>query len=58
MVVQINGRVRDKINVPTDITQNEAERIALGSGMVKKWTESKQVKKTIFVKNRLINIII
>jgi len=58
LVVQINGRVRDKINVPTDITQNEAERIALGSGMVKKWTESKQVKKTIFVKNRLINIII
>ncbi len=58
LVVQINGKVRDKINVAMEISQKEAEKISLASGKIKKWVEEKKIRKVIFVKNRLINFIV
>jgi leucyl-tRNA synthetase len=58
LVIQINGRVRDKIQAAVDILENEAQKLALSSEQVKKWTENKEIKKVVFIKNRLINFII
>jgi len=58
LVVQINGRVRDAISAPIDISEEDAKKLALNSEKVQKWFEGKLIKKVIFVKNRLINLII
>ena len=58
LVVQINGRVRDAISAPIDISEEDAKKLALNSEKVQKWFEGKPIKKVIFVKNRLINLII
>jgi leucyl-tRNA synthetase len=58
LVVQVNGKVRDTIKVKTDISEEEAKKVALESEKVKKWIEGKEIKKVIFVKGKLINIVI
>lgn len=58
MIVQINGKLRDKMKVSADISEEEATRKALESEKVKNIILGKDVKKVIFVKGRLINIVI
>ncbi len=58
LVIQINGKVRDMIEVSSDISENEAKKIALASEKIKKWLKGKEVIKIIFVKGKLINIVI
>jgi len=58
LVIQINGKVRDKVLVETNISQKQAEKIALAREKIIKLTTGQKIKKIIFVKNRLINIVI
>ncbi|MFA6454590.1 MAG: class I tRNA ligase family protein [Patescibacteria group bacterium] len=58
LVIQINGKVRDMIEVSADISENEAKKIALASEKIIKWLEGKEVVKIIFIKGKLINIVI
>ncbi len=58
LVIQINGKVRDKIQVEADISENEAKKFALSQEKVLKYTKGKVVRKTVFIKGRLINIVI
>jgi len=58
MVIQINGKVRDRIEVKSDISKEEAEKLALNSEKIKVWLEGKKPKVIIFVKGKLINIVI
>ncbi|MFH1427652.1 MAG: leucine--tRNA ligase [Patescibacteria group bacterium] len=58
LVVQVNGKVRDNIEAPAGISETEAKKEALASEKVQKWTENKKVVKIIFIKGRLINIVI
>jgi len=58
LVIQINGKVRDKVEVETDISQKDAEKVALEREKVKKWIGDKKPKVVIFIKGRLINIVI
>ncbi len=58
LVLQINGKVRDKVEVSADISEDEAKKIAMDSQAIKKWTEGKGVIKIIFVKGKLVNIVI
>ncbi|MFA6255462.1 MAG: leucine--tRNA ligase [Patescibacteria group bacterium] len=58
LVIQINGKIRDKIKVPADITEQLAERTALESEKVTKYLADKTVKNVIFVPGRLINFVI
>lgn len=58
LIAQINGKVRDKIEVNADITQKEAEKTVLKSEKIKQWLKNKKVKKTIFVPGRLINFVV
>jgi len=58
LVIQINGKVRDKIEVATDIFEEEAKKIALASEKIKTILSGQEPKKVIFVRGRLINIVI
>ncbi len=58
LVVQINGKLRDQIKVMADISETDAKKLALESEKVKKWIEGKEIKKVIFVKGRLVNIVV
>jgi len=58
LVVQVNGRVRAKVDVPAGISDEEAERVALAEENVQRWLDGKTPKKVIVVPNRLVNIVI
>lgn len=56
--VSINGRVRTSINLPLDMEAPEAQEQVLANALVQKWLEDKPVKKFIFVKGKMINVVI
>ena len=57
LVVQVNGRLRDRIEVPADISEDDAKTSALESDRVAEHTEGKQVRRVIYVPGRLVNIV-
>ncbi|MBD3311291.1 MAG: leucine--tRNA ligase [Candidatus Magasanikbacteria bacterium] len=58
LVVQINGKVRANLEVSADISESEAKDKALEEDNVKKWLEGKQPKKVIYVKGKLVSIVV
>jgi len=58
LIIQINGKVRDEVEINADISKKEAEKLALKRKKVQDWTENKEIKKTIFVPRKLINFVI
>jgi len=58
LVIQINGKVRDKINVENDISDDEIKEKTLIRPNVKKWIDKKTIRKIIIVKGRIINIVV
>lgn len=58
LVIQINGKLRDRIKVATDISEKEAKKISLESKKVKNFIAGKEIQKIIFVKGKLINIVV
>ena len=58
LIIQVNGRVRDKIEVEADISEEKAKELAFSQKKVKNWIEGKEIRKVIFVPGKLINIVI
>lgn len=58
LIVQVNGKLRDRIVVPVDISQEEAEKTALASPGAAPYLEGKEIRKVIVVPGRLVNIVI
>ena len=58
LIVQVNGKLRDKIAVPVGISNEEAEKLALASETVQKFMEGKPPRKVIVVPGRLVNIVV
>jgi len=58
LVIQINGKVRDKIEVKAAVSEKEAKELAISSKKVQKWISGKEIKKVIFVPGKLINLVI
>ncbi|MHA4810389.1 leucine--tRNA ligase [Flavitalea flava] len=56
--IAINGKTRAEMNIALDATQQQVEEMVLGDEGVKKWLDGKQPKKVIYVKNKMINIVI
>ena len=56
--VQINGKVRDRVNVSAEATEEEIKSAALASATVQKYLEGKQPKKVIVAHKRLVSIVI
>jgi len=57
VVVQVNGKVRAKIEVAPDAAKDEVEALALGDENVQKFTDGKTVRKVIVVPGKLVNIV-
>ena len=57
IVLQVNGKLRDRIEVPMDITKENLEQLALTNSAVKRFTEGKVLRKVIVVPKRLVNIV-
>ncbi len=57
MVVQVNGKLRDRIMVAADAAQGDVEGMALACEKVRPFTEGKTVRKVIVVPGRLVNIV-
>lgn len=58
MVVQVNGKVRERLMVSPDVSEDEAKKLALESEKVKIFTDDKEIVKIIFVPKKLINIVV
>ena len=58
LVVQVNGKVRDRIEVPANIDEPTAHELALASAKVQPYTEGKVVDKAIYVPGRLVNVVV
>ena len=58
LVVQVNGRVRDRIEVPAGIQEDSAMQLALTSPRIQGHTEGRTVANTIYVPGRLVNIVV
>ena len=58
LVVQVNGKLRDRIIVPADVSDEAAKASALASEAVKKHLEGKTPKQVVYVKGRLVNIVV
>ena len=56
--VSINGKVRTNISIALDITEPEVKEIVLANETVQKWLEGKEPKKIIYVKNKMVNVVV
>ena len=58
IVVQINGKKRDLLNIENSLNEEELLKLIYKSDKIKKFLEGKKIKKTIYIKDKLINFII
>ena len=58
LVVQVNGKVRERIEVPVDISEAAATAAALASERVQKWLDGKAVRKVVYAPGKLVNIVV
>jgi leucyl-tRNA synthetase len=58
LVIQVNGRVRGKLRVPPGMAEVDAVARAQADETVRKFFEGKQIRKAIYVKDRLVNLVV
>lgn len=58
LIVQVNGKVRDKFEIKSGADQKQVEKLALGSEKIKNLVKGQEIKKIIFIPDKLINIVI
>ena len=58
IVLQVNGKLRDKIEVPKNMSKEDLERNALENEAVKRFSDGKTVRKVIVVPGRLVNVVV
>ncbi|HSO38604.1 MAG TPA: class I tRNA ligase family protein, partial [Labilithrix sp.] len=56
--VQVNGKARASIQIPADADEAAAKAVALADPKVQHWTNDKTIKKVIYVKGRILNLIV
>ena len=58
LIVQVNGKLRDRIEAPADISEEAAKELALASEKVKAHMDGKEIRKSIYVPGRLVNLVV
>jgi leucyl-tRNA synthetase len=58
IVVQVNGKVRSKVEVPAVIDEEKLKQTVLTDSKLKSWIQDKPVKKFIIVPQKLVNVVI
>jgi leucyl-tRNA synthetase len=56
--IAINGKTRSEMNIALDATQQQVEALVLADEVVLKWLDGKPPKKVVYVKNKMINIVV
>ncbi|HKO81652.1 MAG TPA: class I tRNA ligase family protein, partial [Chitinophagaceae bacterium] len=56
--ISINGKLRTTMDISLDASQPEVEKMVLDNEVVKKWLDGKQPKKIIFVKGKMVNVVV
>ena len=57
VVVQVDGKVRGRLQVGVDAADEQVRQLALGDDRVRPWVERRRVEKVVVVPNRLVNIV-
>jgi leucyl-tRNA synthetase len=57
-VVQVNGRVRDRLEVSSDASEEEIRQLALESRRVQRFLAGQAVSKVVYVPGRLVNAVV
>ena len=58
LAIQINGKTRDVIDVKKNLNEKDLNKVVVSESKAKKYLENKNITKTIFVQNKIINYII
>ena len=58
LVIQVNGKLRDRVAVPASITESEARELAVSQPRVKAHLEGKEVTRLIYVPRKLVNLVV
>lgn len=58
VVIQINGKVRGKMSIPSGVSKEEMEKLALDDGRIKELVDGKSIAKLIVVPGKLVNIVV
>jgi leucyl-tRNA synthetase len=58
LVIQVNGKLRDRIQAPAGIGEEDAKRLALASEHVEKQLAGAEPRKVIYVPGKLVNIVL
>ena len=56
--VSVNGKVRTQLDISLNATQEQIEQLVFSNDVIRKWLDGKTPKKIIYVKNRMINVVI
>ncbi|MBW1838996.1 MAG: class I tRNA ligase family protein, partial [Deltaproteobacteria bacterium] len=58
IVIQVNGKLRSRITVPVDSSNEEVKKIALSDEKTQGWIAGKEIKKVIVVPKKLVNVVV
>ncbi len=58
IAIQVNGKLRAELVIPLDMAEEDVRTLALGDKAIGGWIEGKEVRRVIYVKNRLMNIVV
>ena len=58
IVVQVNGKLKDSFSAPFNTSKEEVLKIALNLNKIKKYVDGKTLVKSIYVENKLINLVV
>jgi leucyl-tRNA synthetase len=57
IVIQVNGKLRDRMTIPASYGEEEVKAWALKSEKIRKLTEGKEIKRVILVPRKLVNVV-
>jgi leucyl-tRNA synthetase len=58
VVVQVNGKVRDRLVLPADVSEERARELALGSDRVRDHLKGREPAKVVYVPGKLVNVVV
>jgi leucyl-tRNA synthetase len=58
IAIQVNGKLRDTVETKAGLTEDEAKQLAISQKKIENWIAGKEIKKVIFVPDKIINIVI
>jgi leucyl-tRNA synthetase len=58
LVVQVNGKLRDRIEAPAEVSEEMAKELALSSEKVRPYIEGREIRKSVYVPGRLVNFVV